>query len=162
MELTIGHGYDIHRLVEGKALILGGQHINYHLGLLGHSDGDVVCHAIIDALLGAASLPDIGQTFPDHDPQFLNADSCNLLHIVWETMLCPKGYCLGNIDATIIAQAPVLFKHIPSMSTRLASILNADPSQVHLKAKTHEGLDSVGQGKAIACHAVCLLFHEKS
>ncbi|MDE6575802.1 MAG: 2-C-methyl-D-erythritol 2,4-cyclodiphosphate synthase [Opitutales bacterium] len=155
--MRIGHGYDIHRLVEGLALVLGGQHIDYPRGLLGHSDGDVVCHAIIDSLLGALALPDIGQTFPDQDPKLLGANSCGLLRTVFGEIIQPKGYQISNIDMTIIAQAPVLAPYTSAMHHHLASILDTELQNISIKAKTNEGLDSIGRGEAIACYAVCLL-----
>ncbi|UPA28845.1 MAG: 2-C-methyl-D-erythritol 2,4-cyclodiphosphate synthase [Verrucomicrobiota bacterium] len=155
--MRVGHGYDIHRLVEGRVLVLGGQHIDYPRGLLGHSDGDVVCHAIIDSLLGALALPDIGQTFPDQDPKLLGENSCGLLRTVFAEMIQPKGYQISNIDTTIIAQAPVLAPYTSAMRHHLAPILDTEPHNISIKAKTNEGLDSIGGDKAIACYAVCLL-----
>ena len=156
MELRIGHGYDIHHLIEGRTLIIGGQRIDYPKGLLGHSDGDVVCHAIIDAILGALALPDIGQAFPDKDPRFLGADSCHLLRTVLE-QIRSQGYQIGNIDTTIVAQSPLLAPYISAMRSHLASICGTEPQNISVKAKTNEGLDSIGRSEAIACYAVCLL-----
>lgn len=154
--MRIGHGYDVHRLVEGRALILGGQRIPFERGLLGHSDADVLCHAVMDALLGAAGLGDIGQHFPDNDPAFAGADSTRLLREVCE-MLRNKGLRIGNIDATILAQAPKLSPHLPAMGQRLEEVCGLRPSQVNLKATTEEGLGFTGRGEGIAVHAVALL-----
>lgn len=154
--MRIGHGYDVHKLVEGRKLILGGVDIPYEKGLLGHSDADVLTHAIMDALLGAAALGDIGQHFPDTDPKYSGADSLQLLAHVVE-LIRSQGYALGNVDATILAQAPKLAPHIPAMRENLARAMGADPSQVSVKATTEEGLGFTGHKEGIAAHAVALL-----
>lgn len=154
--MRIGHGYDVHRLVEGRALILGGVDIPYEKGLLGHSDADVLTHAVMDALLGAACLGDIGQHFPDTDPDYAGADSLALLGKVVE-LLAAKGYALCNLDATILAQAPKLAPHIPQMRANLARVMGVDPDQVSVKATTEEGLGFTGEKLGIAAHAVVLL-----
>lgn len=152
----VGHGYDVHRLVEGRPLILGGVMVPYPQGLLGHSDADVLVHAIMDALLGAAALGDIGKLFPDSDPAFKGADSLRLAEQVARAVR-DAGFEIGNIDATILAQAPKLAPHIPSMRERIASALGIPTSAVSVKATTEEGLGFTGSGEGIAAHAVCLL-----
>ena len=154
--MRIGHGYDVHRLVEGRDLILGGEKIEYHLGLDGHSDADVLLHAVMDALLGAAALRDIGYHFPDTDPAYKGADSRVLLRAVGEK-LCRSGYKVGNIDVTMIAQKPKLKEHIPQMIKNIASDLGIDPNRVNVKATTEEKLGFTGDGSGMSCHAVCLL-----
>lgn len=154
--IRIGHGYDVHRLTEGRRLILGGVEIPYDKGLLGHSDADVLLHAIADSLLGAAALGDIGKLFPDSDPAFKDANSLALLRKVG-AKLCSAGYRLSNIDATVIAQAPKLAKYIPEMRKRIAFALGIDPDAVSVKATTEEGLGFSGEGLGIAAHAVCLI-----
>ena len=154
--MRIGHGYDVHRLVEGRKLILGGVEIAYDKGLLGHSDADVLLHAISDALLGAAALGDIGHLFPDNDPRYAGADSLLLLRKVG-VHLFSAGYRVGNIDATVIAQAPKLAPHIRTMRQNIARTLDMDPSAVSVKATTEEGLGFSGEGLGIAAHAVCLI-----
>lgn len=154
--MRIGHGYDVHRLVEGRPLILGGVTIDYPLGLLGHSDADVLLHAVSDALLGAAGLGDIGKHFPDTDPQYKGADSGKLLAVVGEK-IAEKGYRVGNIDVTMIAQKPKLKDHIPQMEANIAACLDIDPDRVNVKATTEEKLGFTGDGSGMACHAVCLL-----
>ena len=154
--MRIGHGYDVHRLKEGRKLILGGIDIPYEKGLDGHSDADVLVHAIMDALLGAAALGDIGQHFPDNDDKYLGADSIELLKAVGE-LLKAHGYGIGNIDSTIICQRPKLKDHIPDMRTKIAEALQIDISQVSVKATTEEKLGFTGSGEGIAAHAVCLL-----
>ena len=154
--MRIGHGYDVHRLVEGRKLILGGVDIPWEKGLLGHSDADVLTHAIMDALLGAAALGDIGKLFPDNDPAYAGADSLVLLDRVGER-LAQAGYRVGNIDATILAQKPKLAPHIPQMRANLAARLGLDVDQVSVKATTEEGLGFTGAGEGMAAHAVCLL-----
>ena len=154
--MRIGHGYDVHRLVEGRDLILGGVKIPYEKGLLGHSDADVLTHAVMDALLGAAALGDIGKHFPDTDPAYKGADSLKLAqHVV--KLLQDKGYRIGNIDATVIAQAPKLAPHIPLMKQNLARALDCDADQINVKATTEEHLGFTGEGLGIAAHAVCLI-----
>ena len=152
----IGLGYDIHRLVEDRDLIIGGVKIPYEKGLLGHSDADVLIHAIIDALLGAANLADIGTLFPDTDPKYKNANSIILLKNVIE-LVKEKGYKINNIDSNIIAQAPKMMPHIPEMKTTLAKAMNIDIESISIKAKTKEKLDSVGEKLAIETNAVVLL-----
>lgn len=154
--MRIGHGYDVHRLVEGRDLILGGVKIEYEKGLLGHSDADVLLHAISDALLGAAALGDIGKHFPDNDPSYKGADSLVLLRRVAE-LIASNGYRVGNIDATVIAQAPKLAPHIEKMRLNIASALITDISNISVKATTEEKLGFTGDGSGIAAHAVCLI-----
>ena len=152
----IGLGYDIHRLVEDRDLIIGGVKIPYEKGLLGHSDADVLIHAIIDALLGAANLAEIGTLFPDTDPKYKDANSIMLLKNVIE-LVKEKGYKINNIDSNIIAQAPKMMPHIPEMKTTLAKAMNIDIESISIKAKTKEKLDSVGEKLAIETNAVVLL-----
>ena len=154
--MRIGHGYDVHRFAPERALILGGVSIPYEMGMLGHSDADVVLHAVMDALLGAAALRDIGYHFPDTDPQYKGADSLALLGCVAEK-ICQKGYRLGNLDVTIIAQVPKLAPYIPQMRENIAAQLSVDMDQINVKATTEEGLGFTGAKLGIACHAVCLL-----
>lgn len=154
--MRIGHGYDVHRLVSGRKLILGGVDINYELGLLGHSDADVLVHAIMDAMLGALALGDIGQHFPDNDESYSGADSIELLKKVGE-LVKDKGYTLVNIDSTILCQRPKLKPYIPDMRKTIAAALNIDADAVSVKATTEEGLGFTGNGEGIAAHAVCLL-----
>lgn len=154
--MRIGHGYDVHRLTEGRRLILGGVDIPFEKGLLGHSDADVLAHAIADALLGAAALGDIGTLFPDTDPQYAGADSLVLLARVAEAVGL-AGWRIGNIDATVLAQAPKLKPHIPEMRRRLAAACGVEPDCVSVKATTEEGLGFTGSGEGMAAHAVCLL-----
>lgn len=156
MNLRIGHGYDVHRLVPGRALILGGVQIDWRLGLDGHSDADVLTHAVMDALLGAAGLGDIGALFPDNDPQYLGIDSTVLLRRVGER-IAQAGYQVVNIDVTMIAQQPKLAPYLPAMEETLARALGLDRGQINLKATTEEHLGFTGQGEGMACHAVCLL-----
>ena len=154
--IRIGHGYDVHRLVEGRKLILGGVEIEHETGLLGHSDADVLLHAISDSLLGAAALGDIGKLFPDNDQKYKDADSLVLLRKVGAT-LAAAGYRIVNIDATVIAQAPKLSPHIRLMRTNIARVLGIDVSQVSVKATTEEGLGFSGEKLGIAAHSVCLI-----
>lgn len=154
--MRIGHGYDVHRLVPERALILGGVKIPYALGLDGHSDADVLLHAVSDALLGAAGLGDIGRHFPDTDPAYKGADSGELLRIVGEK-LRQAGYKVGNIDVTMIAQRPKLKDYIPQMQQNIADRLGISVTQVNVKATTEEHLGFTGSGEGMACHAVCLL-----
>lgn len=154
--MRIGHGYDVHKLVEGRELILGGVHIPHRLGLLGHSDADVLLHAISDAILGALALGDIGKHFPDTDPAYAGADSLVLLQNVM-TLADKEGYALGNLDATILAQQPKLRPHIDTMRANIAKVLNADIAQVSVKATTEEHLGFTGREEGIAAHAVVLL-----
>jgi 2-C-methyl-D-erythritol 2,4-cyclodiphosphate synthase len=152
----IGIGNDIHRLVEGRKLMLGGVEVPYDRGLLGHSDGDSLTHAICDALLGAAGLGDIGTHFSDKDPQFAGVDSLILLRRVC-ALLIERGFSIQNIDATILAERPKMMPHIPAMRARLAEAMNVDESRLNLKAKTNEGLDAIGRGEAIGAQAIALL-----
>lgn len=155
----IGHGYDVHRLVEGRKLIIGGVEIEHKKGLLGHSDADVLLHAISDALLGAAAMGDIGGMFPDNDPAFKDADSLDLLRQV-AARLSAAGCKVGNIDATVIAQAPKLKPHIEKMRENIAAACGVDVSCVNVKATTEEGLGFSGSGEGIAAHSVCILIGE--
>ena len=154
--MRIGHGYDVHKLVEGRRLILGGCEIPHTQGFLGHSDADVLTHAIIDAILGAAALGDIGHLFPDSDPAFKDANSLRLLDVV-QKKIAACSYKISNIDATIIAQKPKLGPHISSMRTNIANVCNLEISQVNVKATTEEGLGFTGNLEGISAHAVCLL-----
>jgi 2-C-methyl-D-erythritol 2,4-cyclodiphosphate synthase len=154
--MRIGHGYDVHRLVEDRRLILGGVEIPHEKGLLGHSDADVLLHAISDALLGAAALGDIGKLFPDTDKKYEGADSLVLLKRVATRIYC-AGYRIVNIDSTVIAQAPKLSPHIQKMRANIARALDIDKDQVSVKATTEEGLGFSGEGLGIAAHAVCLI-----
>jgi 2-C-methyl-D-erythritol 2,4-cyclodiphosphate synthase len=154
--MRIGHGYDVHRLVEGRALILGGVKIDYHLGLLGHSDADVLVHAIMDALLGAAALGDIGKHFPDSDAAFCGADSLALARQV-SAMLRVRSYKIVNVDATVIAQRPKLAPHIDEIRRNIAAALGVELSAINIKATTEENLGFTGNGAGIAAHAVCLI-----
>lgn len=154
--MRIGHGYDVHQLVPERDLILGGVKIPHTVGLLGHSDADVLLHAVMDALLGAAALRDIGYHFPDTDPAYKGADSRLLLREVGKK-IHEAGYCVGNIDATVIAQKPKLKPYIPEMIQNIAQDLGIDPNQVNVKATTEEKMGFTGEELGIACHAVCLL-----
>ena len=154
--MRIGHGYDVHRLVEGRDLILGGVKIEYEKGLLGHSDADVLLHAVSDALLEAAGLGDIGRHFPDTDPKYKGADSLELLRQV-AGKIAAAGYRVGNVDVTMIAQRPKLKDFIPQMEANIASALNVEPGRINVKATTEERLGFTGSGEGMACHAVCLL-----
>lgn len=154
--MRIGHGYDVHRLVEGRKLILGGVEIPHSLGLLGHSDADVITHAVMDALIGAAGMWDIGHAFPDSDPAFKDISSLILLERVM-AMLKEKGFSVGNVDATIVAQRPKLAPYIPQMRENLAHVMGIDVTHVNVKATTEEGLGFTGSGEGIAAHAVALL-----
>ncbi len=154
--MRIGHGYDVHRLVSGRDLILGGVKIEYALGLDGHSDADVLLHAVMDALLGAAGLRDIGYHFPDTDMRYKGADSRALLRAVREK-IADAGYRVSNVDVTMIAQAPKLKPHIEQMMENIAADLQIARSRVNVKATTEEKLGFTGSGEGMACHAVCLL-----
>ena len=156
MTIRIGNGYDVHRLVAGRDLILGGIKIDHETGLLGHSDADVLTHAIMDAMLGALSLGDIGHYFPPTDPEWAGADSLLLLAQV-HRLIQEKGWQIGNIDSVVVAERPKLKPHIEAMRSRLATILNLPPDRVGVKATTNEKLDAVGREEAIAAHAVVLL-----
>ena len=154
--MRIGHGYDVHRLVEGRDLILGGVKIDFELGLLGHSDADVLLHAVSDALLGAAGLGDIGKHFPDTDPKYKGADSRVLLrHVV--KLVQENGYRISNVDVTMIAQKPKLKDHIPQMVKNIAADLEIPENRVNVKATTEEKLGFTGTMEGLRCHAVCLL-----
>ena len=159
MTFKIGHGYDVHRLVTDRPLILGGVEIPYALGLLGHSDADCLLHAVMDAVLGALGMGDIGRHFPDTDPAYKGADSRALARAV-RAMMQGKRYKIGNIDATVVAQKPKLAPYIEEMRTNLAEVFACDLSDVNIKATTEEGLGFTGRGEAIAAHAVCLLVAE--
>ncbi len=154
--MRVGLGYDVHKLVEGRDLILGGVNIPYEKGLLGHSDADVLVHAIMDALLGAAALGDIGKHFPDTDPAYKGADSLKLLEHVRE-ILDEQLYVIENIDATIIAQRPKMAPHIPTMRENVARVLGIDVDQVNIKATTEEGLGFTGSGEGISSQAICAI-----
>ncbi len=154
--MRIGHGYDVHKLVPDRDLILGGVKIDYELGLLGHSDADVLLHAVSDAVLGAAGMGDIGKHFPDTDPKYKGADSLELLRIVGEK-ISQGGYRVSNVDVTMIAQRPKLRPHIPAMEENIAAALGIGADRVNVKATTEEQLGFTGQGLGMACHAVCLL-----
>lgn len=154
--MRIGHGYDVHKLVEGRRLILGGVDIPYEKGLLGHSDADVLLHAISDSLLGAAAMGDIGKIFPDNDPAFEGADSLMLLKEVYNRVQ-EKGYKLLNLDATVLAQRPKLRGYIDTMRENIAAALDVDADCISVKATTEEGLGFTGEGKGIAAHCVCLI-----
>ena len=154
--MRIGHGYDVHRFASGDHMVLGGVKIAHEAGLEAHSDGDVLLHAICDALLGALALRDIGHHFPDTDPANANIDSRVLLRNVM-ALISEQGYCLGNLDATLIAQAPKMAPHIPQMRENLAADLQSDIGQVNIKATTTEGLGFAGRREGIAAHAVVLL-----
>lgn len=154
--MRIGHGYDVHRLVKNRELILGGVKIPYELGLLGHSDADVMLHAVSDALLGAAGLRDIGYHFPDTDPRYKGADSLELLRIVGQK-ISAAGYRVSNIDVTMIAQKPKLKDYLPQMVRNIADAVGIDASRVNVKATTEEYLGFTGAEEGMSCHAVCLL-----
>lgn len=154
--IRVGYGYDVHRLVEGRKLILGGVDIPFEKGLLGHSDADVLLHAVTDALFGAAALGDIGSHFPDTDPRYKGADSLKLLEACGRE-LAEHGWQIGNIDATIVAQRPKLLPYVPKMRENIARVLNIAVEQVSLKGKTEEGLGFTGTGEGMAVHAVCLI-----
>ena len=154
--MRIGHGYDVHRLAEGRKLILGGVEIPYEKGLLGHSDADVLLHALADSLLGAAAMGDIGQHFPDSDERYRGADSRVLLRAV-VSMLCERGYKIGNVDCTILAQRPKLAGYIPQMRENIAADLLIPVNCVSVKATTEEGLGFTGEGSGMAAHAVALI-----
>ncbi len=155
-DIRIGHGYDVHRLVPGRPLILGGVKIPHETGLLGHSDADVLTHAIMDSLLGALALGDIGKHFPDTDPKYKGADSLKLALEV-ASMIRSKSYEIGNIDATLLAQAPKLAPYIPYMRENLARVLGIPVDRISIKATTEEGLGFTGEKLGIAAHAICLI-----
>lgn len=161
MDIRIGQGYDVHRLVEGRKLILGGVEIPHGKGLLGHSDADVLTHAVMDAVLGALALGDIGKHFPDTDPAYSGADSLVLAARTRE-LIESLGYRVGNIDATVLAQAPKLAGYIPGMRKKLAEVYGVDVGRISVKATTEEGLGFTGERLGIAAHAVCLLIKDES
>ena len=154
--MRIGHGYDVHKLVEGRELIVGGVHIPYEKGLLGHSDDDVLLHAVSDALLGAAAMGDIGGMFPDNDPEYLGADSLVLLRQVFQR-LRDSGYSVINIDCTVIAQKPKMKPYIPEMRMNIAAALSTDVENISVKATTEEEMGFTGRGEGISAHCVCLI-----
>ena len=156
-DMRIGHGYDVHRLTPDRKLILGGVEIPYHLGLLGHSDADVLIHAIMDSLLGAAALGDIGKHFPDTDEAYKDSDSMKLLAHVVE-LITNEGYKIGNIDATIVAQKPKLAQYIDSMRDNIAKVCRFSPDRINVKATTTEKLGFCGRGEGIESHAVCIIY----
>lgn len=157
--IRVGQGFDVHALVEGRRCIIGGVDIPFEKGLLGHSDSDVLLHAISDAVLGALGLGDIGKHFPDTDPQYKDADSLKLLEHIWE-IVRSRGYRLGNLDATIIAQEPKMAPHIPLMVGIIAAAVGADPDRVNIKATTTEHLGFIGRGEGIAAQAVVCLVRD--
>ena len=154
--IRIGHGFDVHRFTKGDHVVLGGVKIPYNKGLEAHSDGDVVIHAICDALLGAIAAGDIGRHFPDTDSRYKNIDSCVLLENVYQQVL-KQDYCLANLDVTVIAQAPVLSKHIPSMCKRVADVMKVSIDQINIKATTTERLGYIGREEGIAVHSVVIV-----
>ena len=158
-DIRIGHGYDVHRLAENRKLIIGGVDIPHEKGLLGHSDADVLTHAVMDALLGALALGDIGKHFPDTDPAYAGADSLKLAEHV-SALISKNGWRVGNIDATILAQAPKLAPHIPAMRQNLSRVLGTELDRVSVKATTEEKLGFTGEKLGIAAHAVCILIKE--
>ena len=160
LHMRVGMGYDVHKLVEGRDLILGGVKVPFEKGLLGHSDADVLLHAITDAILGAAALGDIGKHFPDTDPAYHNAHSMKLLEEVVK-LIEEKGYEIGNVDATVIAQRPKLLNYIPTMKENISKVLKVDSDQVNVKATTEEHLGFTGEGLGISAQAVCLLTERK-
>jgi len=159
MDSRIGIGYDSHRLVPGRPLILGGIEIPFDCGLHGHSDGDVLLHAIGDALLGAAGLPDIGQLFPDNASEWKDADSWHLLYDIGQRV-SRAGWRIGNVDAVLIAERPKIARHVPHMRERIARALDIDIACINVRGKTAEGLGALGAGEGMAVHAVCLLYPE--
>lgn len=159
LPLRIGHGYDVHKFGGTDPLILAGENVPYDTGLLAHSDGDVVLHALCDALLGAVALGDIGRHFPDTDPTFAGADSGQLLQLVYQ-LVCAKGYTLGNADITIVAQAPKMAPHIANMQSNIANLLNCSAEQINVKATTTEKLGFTGRKEGIATHAVVTIIYQ--
>lgn len=156
--MRVGMGYDVHKLVENRKLILGGVEIEHEKGLLGHSDADVLLHAIMDSILGALALGDIGKHFPDKDEKYKGADSMKLLEHVYN-LIKEKGYAIGNLDATIIAQAPKMAPHIQKMRENIARVLNTDINNVNVKATTEEGLGFTGNKEGISSQSICLLIN---
>lgn len=157
--IRIGHGYDVHKFAEGRKLILGGTEIDYKYGLLGHSDADVLIHAVCDSLLGAAALGDIGRHFPDTDERYKGIDSTLLLSHVVE-MLDSLGYKVGNIDCTVIAQKPKIGKYIPEITKKISYLCKTEPSNVNVKATTEEGLGFTGRLEGISAHSVCIIYKD--
>ncbi|GAA0103229.1 2-C-methyl-D-erythritol 2,4-cyclodiphosphate synthase [Paraclostridium bifermentans] len=156
--MRVGMGYDVHKLVENRKLILGGVEIEHEKGLLGHSDADVLLHAIMDSILGALALGDIGKHFPDTDEKYKGADSMKLLEHVYN-LIKEKGYAIGNLDATIIAQAPKMAPHIQKMRENIARVLNTDINNINVKATTEEGLGFTGNKEGISSQSICLLIN---
>uniref|UniRef100_A0A7S2XZX5 2-C-methyl-D-erythritol 2,4-cyclodiphosphate synthase n=1 Tax=Fibrocapsa japonica TaxID=94617 RepID=A0A7S2XZX5_9STRA len=156
MPFLVGHGFDIHRLAPGLPLVIGGVTIPYELGAEAHSDGDVIYHSVVDAILGALTLPDIGQLFPDNDPRWKGADSSVFMEEAYRRM-DEAGYTIGNVDVTLILQKPKVKDIKPAMKENIVRLLRTTPSQVNVKARTHEKVDSVGEGRSMACHVVVLL-----
>mmetsp|Transcript_2 Transcript_2/g.2 ORF Transcript_2/g.2 Transcript_2/m.2 type:complete len:219 (-) Transcript_2:232-888(-) len=156
LPIRIGHGFDIHRLAPGKKLVIGGVEIDYELGAEAHSDGDVIYHSVVDAILGALTLPDIGQLFPDNDPRWSGADSAIFMEEAYKRMT-EMGYTIGNVDVTLILQKPKVKDIKPAMKDNIVRLLRTTPGQVNIKARTHEKVDSVGEGRSMACHVVVLL-----
>lgn len=154
--LRIGHGFDIHRLKEGTPLVIAGVTLPYHLGADAHSDGDAVYHSVVDAILGALTLPDIGQLFPDNDPDWKGADSSIFMKEAYKKMR-ERGYRIGNVDVTLILQKPKVMDYKPAMKENIVNLLHTTPGRVNVKARTHEKVDSVGEGKSYSCHVVCVL-----
>ncbi len=155
-DIKIGHGYDVHKLVQGRKLIIGGVDIPYDYGLLGHSDADVLVHAILDSIIGALGLGDIGRHFPDNDPEYLNMSSLTIAKKV-KLLIDDNGFTISNIDATVIAQKPKLLPYIQKMKTNISDILKISSDRINIKATTEEKLGFTGSGEGIAAHAVCLL-----
>lgn len=158
-DIRVGHGYDVHRLTAGRKLVLGGVDIPYELGLLGHSDADVLVHAVLDALIGAIGLGDIGKHFPDTDPAYQGISSMVLAERVAE-LLRDNGFSVGNIDATVVAQRPKLLPYIPKMKSNIADVFSLPSDRVNIKATTEEQLGFTGRGEGISAHAVCLIVRE--
>mmetsp|Transcript_16390 Transcript_16390/g.22589 ORF Transcript_16390/g.22589 Transcript_16390/m.22589 type:complete len:214 (+) Transcript_16390:29-670(+) len=154
--MRIGHGFDIHRLIEGTKLVIGGVEIPFHLGADAHSDGDALYHSVVDSILGALALPDIGQLFPDNDPQWKGADSSVFMKEAYKRMT-ERGYKIGNLDVTLILQTPKVKDIKPAMKQNLVSLLHTTDSRVNIKARTHEKVDSIGESRSYACHVVVIL-----
>ena len=154
--LRIGHGFDIHRLKEGTPLVIAGVTLPYHLGADAHSDGDAVYHSVVDAILGALTLPDIGQLFPDNDPDWKGADSSIFMKEAYKRM-SERGYRIGNVDVTLILQKAKVMDYKPAMKENIVNLLHTTPGRVNVKARTHEKVDSVGEGRSYSCHVVCVL-----
>uniref|UniRef100_A0A7R9U3H3 2-C-methyl-D-erythritol 2,4-cyclodiphosphate synthase n=1 Tax=Pinguiococcus pyrenoidosus TaxID=172671 RepID=A0A7R9U3H3_9STRA len=154
--LRIGHGFDIHRMAPGKKLVIGGVTIDFELGVEAHSDGDVIYHSVVDAILGALTLPDIGQLFPDNDPEWSGADSSIFMKEAYKRMDA-RGYRIGNVDVTLILQKPKVKDFKPLMKDNIVELLHTTPDRVNVKARTHEKVDSVGESRALSCHVVTIL-----